>query len=109
MAKIIIEGRDEEICKVQSSLNNLFSKVKRLAQVNSGAVKTAIFEVVQETSGDLINGFTEEEITQALTIHSSVNRNCELCPYRKIKNCNEQVQIDGAVMLARMGKKNGAV
>ena len=103
MAKIIIEGREEEICKVQSSLNNLFGKVKKLAQGNSGTVKTVIFEAVQEESGDLINGFTKEEIIQALTIHSSVNRNCELCPYRKIKNCNEQVQIDGAVMLSRMG------
>ena len=107
MAKIIIEGREEEMCKVQSSLNNLFSKVKKVAQFNVGDAKSVVFEVIQEESGDLINGFTEEEIELALTCHSSKDRNCEKCPYRKIKNCIEQVQMDAALMLSRMhGKKH---
>lgn len=105
MAKIIIEGREEEICKVQSSLNNLFGKVKKLAQYNVGDVKSVIFEAIQEESGDLINGFTEEEIDLALTCHSSKERDCEKCPYRKIKNCIEQLQIDGALMVSKMHSK----
>ncbi len=106
MAKIIIEGREEEICKIQSSLNNLFGKVKKLAQVNSAIDKTVIFEVAQEETGDLINGFSEEEIELALSCHSSAERNCEKCPYRKIKNCVEQIQIDGAIMVRKKCNKN---
>ena len=107
MAKIIIEGTEEEIFKMQSALNNLFGKVKKLAQTNGVGNKTVIFECIQETSGDLINGFTEEEIELALTCHSSVERNCERCPYRKIKNCIEQLQIDGALMVSKKcSKKN---
>lgn len=105
MAKIIIEGREEEICKVQSSLNNLFSKVKKLAQFNVGDVKSVVFEVVQEKVGDLINGFTEDEINLALSCHASKERNCEKCPYRKIKNCITQVQIDGALMIKKIQRK----
>ncbi len=106
MAKIIIEGKEEEICKVQSSLNNLFSKVKKVAQFNVGDVKSVVFEVIQEESGGLINGFTEEEIELALTCHSSKDRNCEKCPYRKIKNCIEQLQIDAALMVNKKCSKS---
>lgn len=108
MAKIIIEGREEEICKVQSSLNNLFGKVKKVAQFSVGDVKSVVFEVIQEESGDLINGFTEDEINLALSCHANKERDCEKCPYRKIKNCIEQLQIDGALMVSKMHSKNSA-
>ena len=106
MAKIIIEGREEEICKIQSSLNNLFSKVKKLAQINGAENKTIIFEVIQEDAGELINGFTEDEILIALTCHSGAVMNCEKCPYRKFKNCIEQLQIDAAIMVNKQCNKN---
>ena len=102
MAKIIIEGREEELRKMQSLLKNLFSKVNKLAQFNVGDNKTVIFEAIQEPCGDLINGFTKEEIEQALSCHANKDMQCEVCPYRKIKDCYTELQTDAALMLSKL-------
>ena len=99
MAKVIIQGKNEENAKVVNVLKDKFPGVSKKAVVKDVEGTMTVLEIIQDVKCK--DEFTNDEIDKGLLCCSSQERNCADGPYRGVKDCMERVQTDGAVMASR--------
>ena len=102
MAKVIIQGTNEENVKLINVLKGKFPGTSKKAVVKDVEETMTVLEITEDVKSK--DEFTADEIDKALLCCSSAERNCAGCPLRGVPNCSERVQLDGAVMVTRQFK-----
>lgn len=100
MAKVIIQGSNEQNSKLVNVLKDKFPGISKKAVVKDVGGTLTVLEVVEDVKQK--DEFTNDEIDKALLCCSSQERNCADCPYRGVKDCSERIRLDGAVMVCRL-------
>ena len=105
MAKVIIQGKKEEIKKAEIALKNTFKVSSDIVNVQTEDEYISIIDVYAEAYGK--DRFSNDEIAKAMACCSHVEKKCPECPYRKEENCTQKVLMDGALYVNRLLKSAG--
>lgn len=99
MAKVIIQGTNEENVKLTNVIKDKFPGMSKKAVVKDVKETMTVLEITEDVKSK--DEFTNDEIDKALLCCSSAERNCADCPLRGVPNCSERVLLDGALMVTR--------
>lgn len=102
MAKVIIQGTNEENVNLINVIKDKFPGTSKKAGFKDVKETMTVLEITEDVKSK--DEFTNDEIDKALLCCSSAERNCADCPLRGVPDCSERVQLDGAVMVTRQFK-----
>ena len=99
MAKVIIQGTNEENSKLAHVIKDKFPNASKKAVIKDVKETMTVLEITEDIKSK--DEFSNDEIDKALLCCSSAERNCADCPYRGVPECSKRVLTDGAVMVSR--------